>query len=63
MHKKQAFKHMIQSRSLSINENKQTNIEMFVNSFLHYRGGGNLDYKGDEYHKRKTALFTTFLNS
>jgi hypothetical protein len=54
---------MIQNKSLRINESNQTNIEMFVNSFLHFCAGGNWDYKGDEYHKQKTALFKTFLNS
>jgi hypothetical protein len=44
-------------------EKKPDNVEFLLNfSVLHYRSGGNWDYRSQEYHQRKTRLFHEFLN-
>jgi hypothetical protein len=39
------------------------NIEFILNeNFLHYRGGGNWDYKSELYHANKTKLLNQFID-
>jgi len=38
-----------------------SNIELFENCFLHYRGGGNWDNKSFDYHVKKTKLFADLI--